>query len=109
MLDRFLGGLDRGAPHEVLDYGCGCGSSLAAIRAHFPHARLTGADPDAFTLSIARARFDGQGEPPDCCSRKAGACPRRPAPATTSCSSTPWWNTCCRRRARHCRAHSRRR
>ncbi|MFN3447789.1 MAG: methyltransferase [Roseococcus sp.] len=64
MLDRFLGGLDRAAPLEVLDYGCGCGSSLAAIRAHFPHARLTGADLDAFTLAIARARFEGEAGPP---------------------------------------------
>lgn len=64
MLDRFLGALDPAAPLEVLDYGCGCGSSLAAIRARFAEARLTGVDIDEFTLSVARARFAGEGDPP---------------------------------------------
>ena len=61
MLDRFLPGA---APAAVLDYGCGCGSSLAALRDRFPEARLTGVDIDAFTISVARARFEGETNPP---------------------------------------------
>jgi SAM-dependent methyltransferase len=64
MLDRFLGDLDRAAPLAVLDYGCGCGSSLAAIRTRFANARLTGVDIDAFTVSVAEARFAGEPDPP---------------------------------------------
>jgi len=64
MLDRFLPGLPREAPLRVLDYGCGRGSSLPAMRDHFPAARLTGVDIEEFPLAVARARFAGGAPPP---------------------------------------------
>lgn len=47
----------RVAPNRVrrvLDYGCGTGGAIAAIRAAFPDADVLGCDPSAASLAAAR-------------------------------------------------------
>ena len=39
---------------RVLDYGCGTGGAIAAIRAAFPDAEVVGCDPSAASLAAAR-------------------------------------------------------
>lgn len=42
---------------NILDFGCGVGSSYPFFRKYFPHAQLTGLDVSEKSLSIAKERF----------------------------------------------------
>ena len=50
---------NAGAIHEVLEHGCGTGFVLAELQRLFPNAQVTGADPFAEGLALARRRFAG--------------------------------------------------
>jgi tRNA (cmo5U34)-methyltransferase len=49
--------LDRGAPVEVIDLGCGTGTSALEILKHYPHASMTCMDLSAKMLDIARYKL----------------------------------------------------
>jgi SAM-dependent methyltransferase len=68
--DRYMGGWSAALspsfldfaevadPVDALDIGCGTGNLLAAIRARYPQAALTGVDPSETLLARARERRD---------------------------------------------------
>ena len=49
--------LDLAATNRVLDVGCGSGALLRALRNHYPHAGLAGANLSTEMLAIARKKL----------------------------------------------------
>lgn len=49
------------AGHRILDIGCGTGSLVVELKRRYPEANLTGLDPDARALAIARRKADQSG------------------------------------------------
>ena len=52
---------DQWKTPRILDFGCGCGASLAALARIFPHATITGVELDEKNALAARARADFYG------------------------------------------------
>lgn len=51
---------DTGAVHNVLDFGCGIGNSIAHFREYFPESLLYCSDVSARSIEISKARFPGE-------------------------------------------------
>jgi ubiquinone/menaquinone biosynthesis C-methylase UbiE len=58
VLDAF-GAASAGAPHDVLDVGCGTGLLLEAAARRWGEARLTGVDVSAAMIAEAQRKHDG--------------------------------------------------
>ncbi|MBI4226695.1 MAG: class I SAM-dependent methyltransferase, partial [Candidatus Omnitrophica bacterium] len=56
--DQALRYLDGPNPQRVLDVGCGSGEFLRRLRTRYPAAVLTGVDPSAGMLEVARRKFE---------------------------------------------------
>jgi SAM-dependent methyltransferase len=56
LVDELLQSVGHGSPASILDFGCGAGETQVAMRAHFPAARLVGADASAEAVRVARER-----------------------------------------------------
>lgn len=50
-----------GAGSTILELGCGAGAGLVTLGRCFPESTVTGVDPDAVSISLARARIEEAG------------------------------------------------
>jgi ubiquinone/menaquinone biosynthesis C-methylase UbiE len=58
-LPELMGKLRDGG--AILELGCGAGAGLVALAVTFPHCGVTGLDPDAVSIGLARERIEAAG------------------------------------------------